>query len=219
MHKDPLDGFPPTMCSWCTSTTCATRDDGHVKATEYQRGAEHTIEVHEVFQHRDFGCHPQINRPLPGLTPVRAAPGPAGAVAPAPRRSEATQSSAAYSGAAGLRSSHSPSPEQNGPMTTASTDTPSIRERLDRLRPAVLEVAQRYGASNLRVFGSVALNQEHQDSDLDLLVDLPANKSLLALVGITQELEQLLGCPVDVAEPDSLHPLIRAEVLQHAVGL
>ena len=94
-----------------------------------------------------------------------------------------------------------------------------LHQRLDRLRPAVLEVAQRYGASNLRVFGSVALNQEHQDSDLDLLVDLPANQSLLALVGITQELEQLLGCPVDVAEPDSLHPLIRAEVLQHAVGL
>ena len=104
-------------------------------------------------------------------------------------------------------------------MTTASTDTPSIRERLDRLRPAVLEVTQRYGASNLRVFGSVALNQEHQDSDLDLLVDLPANQSLLALVGIAQELERLLGCPVDVAEPDSLHPLIRAEVLQHAIGL
>ncbi len=42
-------------------------------------------------------------------------------------------------------------------MATASTDTPSIRERLERIRPAVLEVAQRYGASNLRVFGSVAL--------------------------------------------------------------
>jgi predicted nucleotidyltransferase len=93
-------------------------------------------------------------------------------------------------------------------MTTPSTDTPSIRERPDRLRPSVLEVAQRYGASNLRVFGSVALNQEHQDSDLDLLVDWQANQSLLALVGITQELERLLGCPVDVAEPDSLHPLI-----------
>jgi len=70
-------------------------------------------------------------------------------------------------------------------MTIASTGTPSIRERLERLRPAVVEVAQRYGASNLRVFGSVALNQEHADSDLDLLVDLPANQSLLALVGIS----------------------------------
>ena len=65
-------------------------------------------------------------------------------------------------------------------MTIASTGTPSIRERLERLRPAFVEVAQRYGASNLRVFGSVALNQEHADSDLDLLVDLPANQSLPA---------------------------------------
>ena len=112
-----------------------------------------------------------------------------------------------------------PIPGQNGSMTIASTGTPSIRERLERLRPAVMEVAQRYGASNLRVFGSVALNQEHEDSDLDLLVDLPASQSLLALVGIGQELEQLLGCPVDVAEPDSLHPLIRSEILQQAVGL
>ena len=39
------------------------------------------------------------------------------------------------------------------------------------------------------------------------------------VLGIAQELERLLGCPVDVAEPDSLHQLIRAEVLQHAVGL
>ena len=112
-----------------------------------------------------------------------------------------------------------PIPGQNGSMTIASTGTPSIRERLERLRPAVMEVAQRYGASNLRVFGSVALNQEHEDSDLDLLVDLPASQSLLALVGIGQELEQLLGCTVDVAEPDSLHPLIRSEILQQAVGL
>ena len=104
-------------------------------------------------------------------------------------------------------------------MTMASTGTPSIRERLEKLRPAVLEVAQRYGASNLRVFGSVALNQEHEDSDLDLLVDLPPSQSLLALVGMSQELEQLLGCPVDGAEPDSLHPFIRSEVLQQAVGL
>jgi predicted nucleotidyltransferase len=111
---------------------------------------------------------------------------------------------------------------ETSPSTTATianTGTPSIRERLEKLRPAVLEVAQRYGASNLRVFGSVALNQEHADSDLDLLVDLPASQSLLALVGIAQELEQLLGCPVDVAEPDSLHPLIRSEILQQAVGL
>lgn len=112
-----------------------------------------------------------------------------------------------------------PIPAQNGSMTTARTNTASIRERLALLRPAVLEVAQRYGATNLRVFGSVVLNQEQEDSDLDLLVDLPASQSLLALVGIEQDLEQLLGCPVDVAEPDSLHPLIRAEVLQQALVL
>lgn len=108
---------------------------------------------------------------------------------------------------------------QNGVIARAGMNTPSIRKRLARQRPAVLDIVQRYGASNLRVFGSVVLNQEHPNSDLDLLIDLLASQSLLALVGIAQELEQLLGCPVDVAEPDSLHPLIRSEVLKQAVRL
>jgi uncharacterized protein len=63
------------------------------------------------------------------------------------------------------------------------------------------------------------MRQEHESGDLDLPVDLAASQSLLALVGIGEELEQLLGCPVDVAEPDSLHPLIRSEFLHQAVGL
>ncbi len=52
--------------------------------------------------------------------------------------------------------------------TTATT----IRKRLQHLRPEVLAVARRQGATNLRIYGSIAKGQEHNGSDLDLLVDL-----------------------------------------------
>ncbi len=74
----------------------------------------------------------------------------------------------------------------------------NIRQRLEALKPQVLEVARRYGASNLRIDGSIATGQEHSASDLDLLVDLPKGQSLLGLISLRQELEDLLGCPVDV---------------------
>ena len=101
---------------------------------------------------------------------------------------------------------------------TLSTATP-IRQRLNELRPEVLAVAHRHGASNLRIYGSIAKGQEHAGSDLDLLVDLAADQSLLGLISLRQELEDLLGCPVDVTEAETLHPLIHGEILEQASTL
>jgi predicted nucleotidyltransferase len=53
----------------------------------------------------------------------------------------------------------------------SGSPAPSIRQRLSHLRHEVLVVAQRHGASNLRVVGSIAQETEHSSSDLDLLVD------------------------------------------------
>jgi predicted nucleotidyltransferase len=96
---------------------------------------------------------------------------------------------------------------------TAAT---TIRQRLQLLKADVLAVARRHGASNLRIYGSIAKGQEHNGSDLDLLVDLTADQTLLGLIRLQQELEDLLGCPVDVTEAETLHPLIRSEILCHA---
>jgi predicted nucleotidyltransferase len=98
----------------------------------------------------------------------------------------------------------------------SGSPAPTIHQRLGALRHEVLAVAQRHGASNLRVYGSIAKGTEHSGSDLDLLVDLSPDQSLLGLISLRQELEDLLGCPVDVSETDSLHPLIRNEILQQA---
>jgi len=102
-------------------------------------------------------------------------------------------------------------------MTTSAATT--IRQRLDALKPQVLALATRHGASNLRVYGSIATGHEHADSDLDLLVDLPEEQSLLGVISLRQDLEDLLGCSVDVTEAETLHPLIRAEILEQALAL
>lgn len=99
------------------------------------------------------------------------------------------------------------------------TPATTIRQRLQDLRLDVLAVARRHGASNLRIYGSIAKGQEHNGSDLDLLVDLAADQTLLGLIQLRQELEDLLGCPVDVTEAETLHPLIRSEILGQALPL
>lgn len=95
----------------------------------------------------------------------------------------------------------------------------TIRQRLDALKPQVLAVATRHGASNLRIYGSIATTREHTASDLDLLVDLPEEQSLLGLISLRQDLEDLLGCSVDVTEAETLHPLIRTQILEQALAL
>ena len=102
-------------------------------------------------------------------------------------------------------------------MNSAAATT--IRQRLEALKPQFLEMARRYGASNLRIYGSIATGKEHPSSDLDLLIDLPKGHSLLGLISLRQELEDLLGCPVDVSEAENLHPLIRSQILEQALAL
>ena len=102
-------------------------------------------------------------------------------------------------------------------MTSSAATT--IRQRLDALKPQVLAVATRHGASNLRIYGSISTGREHAASDLDLLVDLSEEKTLLGLISLRQQLENLLGCSVDVTEAESLHPLMRTQILEQALAL
>ncbi|MBE9140501.1 nucleotidyltransferase family protein [Nodosilinea sp. LEGE 07088] len=83
----------------------------------------------------------------------------------------------------------------------------------------ILALAEKYGASNIRIFGSVARGEAQADSDVDFLIDLEPGRSLLDHIGFKQELEDLLGRSVDVAESVTLHDLIRDQVLRDAIAL
>jgi len=92
-------------------------------------------------------------------------------------------------------------------------------ERLRQKREEILRLCARYGARNPRVFGSTARRQTDEQSDLDLLVEMEPGRSLFDLGGLQYELEQLLGCPVDVVTERGLKARIRDRVLREAVPL
>lgn len=83
-------------------------------------------------------------------------------------------------------------------------------------RSRLLALAAARGASRLRVFGSVAKGIDTEHSDLDLLVDLPAGTSLLALVGLQQALSDELGIRVDLCTERELHPELKQRILAEA---
>lgn len=90
---------------------------------------------------------------------------------------------------------------------------------LERNREEVLRLATRHGARNVRVFGSASRGETGPDSDLDLLVDLDPDRSLLDLGALLLDLEDLLGCKVDLVTEKALHWYIRDRVLSEATPL
>ena len=90
---------------------------------------------------------------------------------------------------------------------------------LQRYRAEILELALRHGAKDVRVFGSLARGEGREDSDLDLLVTLGEGRSLLDLVGLKQDLEDLVHHPVDVVTEQALSPYLRERVLSEAIPL
>ncbi|NEQ45971.1 MAG: nucleotidyltransferase family protein [Leptolyngbya sp. SIOISBB] len=94
-----------------------------------------------------------------------------------------------------------------------------LLETLQSQKAQILEIADKYGASNIRVFGSVARGEANGDSDIDLLVDLEPGRSLLDHIGLMQDLADLLGRSVDVATPSALHERIKDRVMQDAIPL
>lgn len=89
---------------------------------------------------------------------------------------------------------------------TEGEEAMSLPTRLAHLRQPVLELAARHGASNVRVFGSVARGDHRADSDVDLLVDLEPGVTFLGLNRLRRELSELLGVPVDVVSSAALLP-------------
>lgn len=90
---------------------------------------------------------------------------------------------------------------------------------LNTHREAILRLAEQYGVRNVRVFGSVARGEATGSSDLDLLIDLDSDRSLLDRIGYMQDLEDLLGIRVHVVTEKGLNPTIRTTVLGDARSL
>jgi predicted nucleotidyltransferase len=86
-------------------------------------------------------------------------------------------------------------------------------------RETILGIAANYGARNVRIFGSTIRGAAGSESDVDILVNLDADRSLLDQVGLKLELEELLGREVDVVVEGGISPYLEERILNEAVPL
>lgn len=112
---------------------------------------------------------------------------------------------------------HSLANSHNRPMETESAqlDLRGLRTR----REEILGYAAEHGARNVRVFGSIARGEPAAGSDVDLLVEMEPGRSLIDLVGLWQDLEDLLGTHVDVLSEGGVSPFLRERIYADAMPL
>lgn len=84
-------------------------------------------------------------------------------------------------------------------------------------RTAIRRIVDVHGAMNARVFGSVLRGEDHEGSDLDLLIDPTPETTLMDIGAIRHDLLQLLGVPVDVVTPGALPAHFRDAVIAEAI--
>jgi predicted nucleotidyltransferase len=97
-----------------------------------------------------------------------------------------------------------------------SEKTTVIEDLLQEKRDEILRIAEKHGARNVRVFGSVAMGDATDTSDIDLLVDTAEKTSPWFPAGLVEKLEEVLGRRVDVVTPDGLYWLLRRRILKEA---
>ena len=93
------------------------------------------------------------------------------------------------------------------------------RETIQQHREEILEIARRYGAHDVRVFGSVARDEVHESSDVDLIVRFEPYRFLMDHGGLIMDLRELLGVKVDVISENGMRERFREHVINEVVPL
>ena len=96
---------------------------------------------------------------------------------------------------------------------------PTTLDMLKEKRDAIHVIAERYGVSNIRVFGSVVRGEDDAKSDIDLLVNMPPDRDMFEVGGFQFEASQLLGRYVDVVIDGSIHPALKTQITSEAAVL
>jgi predicted nucleotidyltransferase len=92
----------------------------------------------------------------------------------------------------------------------------TLEQLLKDKRDAILCIAAKRGAYNVRVFGSAARGEAGEGSDIDLLVEFEPGRSLLDHAALVLDLEEILGRKVDVVTEKGLYWLLRRRILKEA---
>lgn len=90
---------------------------------------------------------------------------------------------------------------------------------IEELKRKIIPVLQKYDVKRAGLFGSCVRGESREESDIDILVEIESDISLLDFVGIKLELEEALGREVDLVEYDTIKSLLREEILNEQVEI
>ena len=92
-------------------------------------------------------------------------------------------------------------------------------EEIKEIRDKIIPILKRYGVSKAALFGSSVEGEMTEESDIDVLVEIETDISLLDFGGLKLELEEILGRKVDVVEYSTLKPILKERVLREQVPI
>ena len=94
-----------------------------------------------------------------------------------------------------------------------------MRTRVEEIKQKILPILEKYNIKRAGLFGSYVRGDMREDSDIDILVEIEEDISLLDFVGIKLEIEETLGKKVDLVEYNTIKPLIREKIIKEQVGI
>ena len=94
-----------------------------------------------------------------------------------------------------------------------------MRTHIEEIRGKILPILQQYGVKRVGLFGSCVRGEMREDSDIDILVEIEKDISLLDFVGLKLEIEEALGKKVDLVEYNTIKPLLRERILNEQVAI
>ena len=92
-----------------------------------------------------------------------------------------------------------------------------MEKYIEELRSKVIPILKQHGVVRASVFGSFVRREMKEGSDIDILIELPREKSLLDFVALKLDLEDVLGRKVDLVEYSTIHPLLRERIFEEQV--
>jgi hypothetical protein len=90
---------------------------------------------------------------------------------------------------------------------------------IEKIKEIILPILHSYGLTKAGLFGSAARGKMTKNSDIDILVEVKEDLSLLDLVGLKIELEEALGRKVDLVEYDTIKPLLKERIIKNQLAI